>query len=189
MSFELFTPEDFATPGAKARKISRIEPSTATLLDDLSKDQSIEVHGLIALVREMLSAETSEIDASGCWRISVDPAFASWITPVKTEVKAEVICYKEIPTITDDKFISDIIRDVRETIGNYVDQDQLKHVANALASVMQAKCHGLVISGKTPDSAKATFMVSYPSLLFGYRITICQQRRGVVLEKDPLDEE
>ena len=189
MSFERFTPADFITAGAKARKISRIEPSTATLLDDLSKDQPIEVHGLVQLIREVLAGEGSESDSSIAWRLSVDPALASWFTPLKTEVLVEVVRYEKLGTIVAENQISVIIRQIREAIGNYVDQDQLRYVATVLSDVTHAKCHGLVVSGKTPDTAKATFMVTYPSLLFGYRITIRQQQCGVILEKDALDDE
>ena len=189
MSFERFTPADFITAGAKARKISRIEPSTTTLLDDLSNDQPIEVHGLIQLIREVLAGESSEIDSSIAWRLSVDPALASWFTPLKTEVKVEVIRYKKLGTIVAENSISDIIREIRKGIGNFVDQDQLQYVANVLVDVMHAKCHDLVVSGKTPNSATATFTITYPSLLFGYRVTIRQQRRDSIIEKDSLDAE
>ena len=189
MSFERFTPADFITAGAKARKISRIEPSTATLLDDLSKDQPIEVHGLVQLIREVLAGESSEIDSSIAWRLSVDPVFALWFTPLKTEVLVEVIRYEKLGTIVAENPISAIIRQIRGSIGNYVDQDQLQHVARALSDVTQAKCHGLVVSGKTPDTATASFMITYPSLLFGYRVTIRQQRRDSIIEKDSLDAE
>ncbi len=180
MSFKEFSPSDFATAGAKARKISRIEPSTATLLDDLSKDQPIEVHGLVALVREMLSHETSERDASSGWRVSVEPAFAYWVTPLKTEVMAEVIRYDSTPVVKEDKAISGFIRQIREEIGNWVDQDQLQHVARTLTDVAGAKCHQLEISGKGPASAKASFLITYPSLSFSYRISICQQKRELI---------
>lgn len=189
MSFERFTPADFITAGAKARKISRIEPSTATLLDDLSKDQPIEVHGLIQLIREVLAGESSEIDSSIAWRLSVDPALASWFTPLKTEVKVEVIRYKKLGTIVAENSISDIIREIRKGIGNFVDQDQLQYVARALSDVAQAKCHGLVVSGKNPSSATATFTITYPSLLFGYRVTIRQYQRYLSTERDSLDDE
>jgi hypothetical protein len=137
----------------------------------------------------VLAGESSEIDSSIAWRLSVDPALASWFTPLKTEVKVEVIRYKKLGTIVAENSISDIIREIRKGIGNYVDHDQLQYVARVLSDVMHAKCHGLVVSGKTPDTAKATFMVTYPSLLFGYRITIRQQQCGVILEKDALDDE
>jgi hypothetical protein len=151
MSFERFTPADFITAGAKARKISRIEPSTATLLDDLSKDQPIEVHGLIQLIREVLAGESSEIDSSIAWRLSVDPAFALWFTPLKTEVLVEVVRYEKLGTIVAENPISVIIRQIREAIGNYVDQDQLRYVATVLSDVTHAKCHGLVVSNRFAD--------------------------------------
>lgn len=180
MSFKEFSPSDFATAGAKARKISRIEPSTATLLDDLSKGQPIEVHGLVALLREILSHEISERDASSGWRLCVDPTFASWVTPLKTEVTVEVIRYESTPVVKEDKAISGFIRQIREDLGNWIDQDQLQHIARTLTDVVGAKCHQLEISGKGPASAKAAFLITYPSLSFSYRVTIRQQQRELI---------
>jgi hypothetical protein len=180
MSFKEFTPNDFATLGGKAKKISRMEPSTATLLDDLANNQPIEVHGLVALVREVLTAEASERDAAVTWRLSVVPAMASWITPEKTEVTVEVVRYDSTPVVKEDKAISGFIRQVREELGNWVDQDQLQYVAKILTNVVGAKCHGLEISGKNPQGAVGVFLVTYPSLCFSYRVSIRQQQRELI---------
>jgi len=166
----MYSEKDFFT--VKARKSSRIEPGTEKLLNDLSSDLSTEMLALTALVAEAYKEERAPDGTPLTWRLCSDPVKAGWITHDKTEVLLELVVYEKVPSPKNQTSAETMVALLSKPIGQLVDLNQLRHIDHVFGKPAVWSSYKLVSSKK--GSAEVEFLVDFPAMKFGFKVTIRQ---------------